>query len=171
MTCTMYCSVKDMARPKPKEKIVQVGFRLPLKKKVLIEQRARKEGISVLPAIQKDMKEMNLRLGLPDTLLEEIKKATRGMQLPVTTIIANMIIKQASFNHTWQKVFGKLPPGAMKEFKLEGGRLLTGDDLLNRLNEEYEKEITRLKNRLASAAMGKKITLSASEDEMLAAGH
>ena len=164
----MYFSVKDMARPKPKEKIVQVGFRLPLKKKVLIEQRARKEGISVQKYIEDCL---NLRLGLPDTLLEEIKKATRGMQLPVTTIIANMIIKQASFNHTWQKVFGKLPPGAMKEFKLEGGRLLTGDDLLNRLNEEYEKEITRLKNRLASAAMGKKITLSASEDEMLAAGH
>lgn len=156
-----------MARPKPKEKIVQLGFRLPVKKKALIEQRARREGISVQKYIEDCL---NLRLGLPDTLVAETEKATRDMQLPVTTIIANMIIKQSSFNHAWQKVFGKLPPGAMKEFKLEGGRLLTGDDLLKRLAEEYEKEITKLKNKLASAAMGKKIALSPSEDEMLAAG-
>jgi len=157
-----------MARPKPREKNVQVGFRLPAKKKALIEKRARWEGVSVQKYIEDCL---DLRLGLPASMLEETRKATRGMQLPVTTVLANMIIKQSSFNQTWRKVFGRMPPGAMKEFKLENGRLLTGDDLLARLNVEHEKEITKLKNKLASAAMGnKKVTMTASEDEMLASG-
>jgi hypothetical protein len=157
-----------MARPKPREKNVQVGFRLPAQKKALIEKRARREGVSVQKYIEECL---DLRLGLPDSMLEETRKATREMQLPVTTVLANMIIKQSSFNQTWHKVFGKMPPGAMKEFKLEGGRLLTGDELLVRLNAEHEKEITKLKNKLAGAAMGNKnVTLTASEDELLATG-
>ena len=157
-----------MARPKPKEKIVQLGFRLPARKKALVEKRARREGVSVQKYIEDCL---DLRLGLPDFMLEETSKATRGMQLPVTTVLANMIIKQSSFNQTWRKVFGKMPPGAMKEFKLENGRLLTGDELLARLNVEHEQEITKLKKKLASAAMGNKnVALTAAEDEMLATG-
>ena len=157
-----------MARPKPKEKIVQLGFRLPARKKALVEKRARREGVSVQKYIEDCL---DLRLGLPDFMLEETRKATREMQLPVTTVLANMIIKQSSFNQTWRKVFGKMPPGAMKEFKLENGRLLTGDELLARLNVEHEQEITKLKKKLASAAMGNKnVALTAAEDEMLATG-
>jgi hypothetical protein len=70
-----------------------------------------------------------------------------------------------------EKVFGQLPPGAMKEFKLENGRLVTGNDLLARLNEEYEQDISRLKGKLTGAAKGKKnVALSAAEDEMLVSG-
>jgi hypothetical protein len=157
-----------MAKPKPKEKIVQVGFRLPARKKSLVEKRARKERISVQQFIESCL---DIRLALPDGMLEEAKKATEEMQLPVATIIANMIIKQFSFNSIWKKVFGKLPPGAMKEFKLENGRLLTGDELLARLNADHEKDISRLKDKLARAARGKKdVTLNASDDEMLVAG-
>jgi hypothetical protein len=157
-----------MARPKPKEKVVQVGFRLPAQKKALVEKRAKREGVSVQKYIEECL---DLRLGLPADLLEETRKATQGMQLPVTTVLANMIIKQSSFNQTWRKVFGKMPPGAMKEFRLEGGRLLTGDELLARLNMEHEKEIAKLKKKLAGAAMGNKnVALTAAEDEMLATG-
>lgn len=157
-----------MAKPKPKEKIIQVGFRLPVKKKAIVEKRARKEATSVQQFIENCI---DLRLGLPDGMLEENKKATEGMQLPVATIIANMIIKQTSFNMTWQKIFGKLPPGAMKEFKLENGRLLTGDELLSRLNVEHEREILRLKGKLEGAAKGQKdVKLTVAEDEMLVAG-
>ncbi len=157
-----------MAKPKPREKNIQVGFRLPARKKALIEKRARKEGVSVQKYIEDCL---DLRLGLPDSMLEETRKATRGMQLPVTTVLANMVIKQSSFNQTWLKVFGKMPPGAMKEFKLENGRLLTGDELRARLNVEHEKEITKLKNKLAGAAMGNKnVTLTVADDEMLVTG-
>jgi hypothetical protein len=157
-----------MAKPKPREKILQVGFRLPVKKKAIVEKRARKEGTSVQQFIENCI---DICLALPDGLLEETRRSTQGMQLPVATIIANMIIKQTSFNVTWQKVFGKLPPGAMKEFKLEHGRLLTGDELLSRLNVEHERDIEKLKGKLESAAMGQKdIKLTAAEDEMLVTG-
>jgi len=157
-----------MAKPKPKEKILQIGFRLPIKKKTAIEKLARKEGVSVQKFIEECI---DLRMALPDGLLMQTRKTMREMQLPISTIIANMIIKQTSFNMTWQKIFGQFPPGAMKEFKLENGRLLTGNDLLAHLNEEHEKDIVCLKGKLASAAKGKKkVTLSASEDEMLISG-
>lgn len=157
-----------MAKPKPKHKSVQTGFRLIESRKKRIEARAKMNGQSLQDFISESL---NLREGIADEFWEELGQLAEVMQLPIATIIANKIIKLVSFDYVWREVFGSPPPGSLSEFQFDAEGLITGEVLLKKMNAEHRALLKDIKSKLEkSAETGEGVRVSTAEMEKFVFG-
>ena len=134
-----------MAKPKPTNKLVQTGFRVSELKKKELEKVAKLRGQSLQSLIDEAVE---LRLSLTEGFWDQILRVAKKLKIDPSLVVANMIVKQASFEFTWLKVFGEPHPNFFNEFRFDAKGFVSGERLSEALLKEYEEKLSALKSKV-----------------------
>ena len=148
-----------------KDKDMPISFRLSPERKRLLEMAAIAEDMSVSKLIEESL---SLRLAMPKGFYEQMREIAAGMHLPVATVIAHKVLKQFTFEYAWLKVFGKPAPSQNSEFRFDGNKLVTGDDLAEQLLQEMVSVLSEAKEKL-KIKVGEDVHFSSKEIETIMA--
>lgn len=129
-------------------KKTMVSLQLRQIEKEMFEDRAKDHGISLSELFRKGAYFFG---ALPPGFMYEIEKYSEEMKIPLTTIVIHAIQKLFAQYKAWLNVFGGPPPGWMREFKWQDGKLITGDDLSKILELEYTELFQMLKDNLVES--------------------
>ncbi|MEW6659175.1 MAG: hypothetical protein AB1424_10990 [Thermodesulfobacteriota bacterium] len=149
-----------------KEKDLPISFRLSPMRKRLLEMAAKAEDLSTSKLIEEAL---SLRLAMPRGFIDEIQKIAVDMHLPMATIIVHKVLKQVAWEFAWLKVFGRPAPSQNSEFRFEGNKLITGDDLAEQLLQEFETILSQAKSKL-QLKTGEAVHFSGKEIETVLEG-
>jgi len=154
----------ERVKKRPDE--ARVLYRTTRIRKRLLDAQAEARSMSLNDLIEQAV---SMRLAFPEGLYEAIRSLAAEMHLPIATVIAHKMIKQVAWEHAWLKVFGRPSPSTSLEFRFNGNRLVTGDELLMDLTSEFEKILEDAKTKLQVRG-DEAVHFSAAEMESILAG-
>jgi len=125
-----------------------VGLRISEGRKFGLEQLAKEHDMSLSELLYKGAM---LYGRIPPGFIDEVSKMAEEMELPVSTIIVHNFMKWIAAARAWQKVFDTVPPGFMRAFRWQDGKLIRGSDLSKILEHEYTELFEELKKNLVES--------------------
>jgi predicted HicB family RNase H-like nuclease len=126
-----------------------IVYRTTATKKKILDQTAKLQEMSLNEYVDSAIA---MRLAWPREAYEEVRKIAANLHLPMSHVILHKIGKQLAWEYAWLKVFGKPAPSTGTEFRFEGNRLVTGDELIDQLAVEFKKILTDAKVKLQSTS-------------------
>jgi len=120
------------------------SFYLSEDQKKAIEKQAQKTGQNQSEVLSEWIA---FRLGFNDSFFEQIEKVAKLLQFPIQIVIQNMLIRRIACDYAHLKTFGQSPNGLM-EFRIRNGELMTGDDLVEELTNQYLDLFQRFKESI-----------------------
>lgn len=144
----------------------KILYRTTVQNKKLLDEAAKSQKMILNDFIDQGV---SFRLACPPGAYESLQGLATEMHLPIPTIIFAKIAKQIAWEFAWLKVFGRSAPSTSVEFRFEGNRLVTGDELMFQLLEEFETLLTSVKAKIEPVDR-KTEFFSAAEMESVVAG-
>jgi hypothetical protein len=138
-----------------------VSLQIPKVEKDILELFAKSHGMSLSELFRKGARLLG---AMKPGFLETIEKfySERGIQIPIVLELG--IQKQIAAQAAWKKVFGTVPPGIEREFKMQDGKLIRGDNLSKILEHEYSELFQTLKEKLMdSEDLGEAVEVTAEQ--------
>lgn len=154
----------ERAKKRPEE--AKILYRTTVMKKKILDERVRFQNLTLNDFIDQAI---SLRSAWPLGAYEDIERLANEMHLPIATVVFHKIAKQTAWEYAWLKVFGKSAPSTSMEFRFDGNRLVTGNELLLQLVEEFEKILTKAKAKVQPVDRNSEM-FSATEMESLIMG-
>ncbi len=95
--------------------------------------------------------------GFPSGFLRDVKMISDSLEIPIQTLIVNMLMKSSSYSFAWLQVFGTQPPNFLSEIRYdEKGEIITGPALLKQLTDEAIDHLKEVKVKLETGDETKK---------------
>ena len=115
-------------------KKVNFAMRLSDNEKWALEQFAQERDMSLRSLMVQGALFLS---NFPPEFLDEMERASKMLGVDKHALIVSTCLRWAASSKAWLNVFGSQPPGLMRQFRHEGGKMVTGGELLERLEEEF----------------------------------
>jgi len=122
-----------------------MSLQIPKVEKQILESFARAHGMTMTDLFRQGARFIG---GMSPGFIETLEEFYGEYNLHPSAILELTFQKIAASYRAWQLVFGSPPPGAWREFKMERGKLVRGDDLSKILEAEYVELYTQLRDKL-----------------------
>ncbi|MBC8457478.1 MAG: hypothetical protein H8D67_05720 [Deltaproteobacteria bacterium] len=113
--------------------------------KFLLEGRASVKGMSLSELL---IEGGLLYGGFDQGFIEKFEKMSGEMGIKATILLQNFVINQVALTAQFEAVFGRSSKSLDRAFRWKDGKMMTGDELLEKLNKEYKEVFQEWKEKL-----------------------